>query len=115
VANILKHHLRLEDAGFELPEDERDSILDLHDRLASYTGLINTGYSEHYTDVISKADSRGTAIRDHIRALRSRHLAKLSDTRVEPMVSTAYTDMLNAYHRVEDHLFNIAQALAGQK
>jgi len=115
VANILKHHLRLENAGFELPEDERDSILDLHDRLASYAELINTGYSEHYTDVISKADSHGTAIRDHIRALHSRHLAKLSDTRVEPMVSTAYTDMLNAYHRVEDHLFNIAQALAGQK
>ncbi len=115
VANILKHHVRLEDAGFQLPEDERDSILDLHDRLASYAELINTGYSENYKDVISKADSHGVAIRDHIRALRNRHLIKLSETRVEPIVSTAYTDMLNAYHRVEDHLFNIAQALAGQK
>jgi len=115
VANVLKHHVRLEDAGFQLPEDERNSILDLHDRLASYAELINTGYSERFTDVISKADSHGMAIRDHIRALQDQHLAKLSETRVEPMVSTVYTDMLNAYRRIEDHLFNIAQALAGQK
>jgi len=115
IANIVKHYLRLESAGFELPEHERDTILDLHDRIASYAELVNSGYSENHPDVISKADARGMAITGHIQRVHDQHLANLSKTRVEPIVSTAYFDILNAYRRVENHLFNIAQALAGQK
>lgn len=115
IANILKHHLRLENAGLELTEDERKTILELHDQVTSYVELINSAYKTDHADVISKAESQGMAITSRVRLLHDQHLKRLSESKIEPLVSTAYTDMLNAYRRVEDHLFNIAQSLAGQK
>jgi len=114
LANIVKHHTRLSDAGLGLPEDERNTILELHDQVASYADLIYSAYKEGHADIISKADSQGIAITDRVQALRDQLLSKLSEAEISPLVSTAYTDMLNAYRRVENHLFNIAEAIAGQ-
>ncbi|MCD6288163.1 MAG: Na/Pi cotransporter family protein [Candidatus Hydrogenedentes bacterium] len=115
IASILKHLLRIESDGLSLPEEERKTILELHDRINDYVVMVNTAYAENNVDIITKADAAGMTLRNDIKALRAQHLAHLSKTRVEPQVSTAYTDMLNAYNRIEDHMFNIAEALAGRK
>ena len=54
-------------------------------------------------------------ITDDIRDLRDRHWNRLSEETVDPLISTTYMDIANAYRRMKDHLLNIGEAAVGGK
>ena len=54
-------------------------------------------------------------LQEAARRWRDRHIADLSDARIEPFVNLAYTSTLTSYRAVRDHTLNIAEALAGTK
>jgi phosphate:Na+ symporter len=83
--------------------------------VSSYFDLVNTANLERHKEIISKANSQGDLITEQFYEFRNRHLARLSETTVEPLLSLIYGDMLNAYRRVRDHILNIAETLAGEK
>ena len=115
VQNLLKLHLRLDQAGLKLSQTDRDSILELHDDVVNYVDLVSTACRQDRGEVVSRARSMGEGISHHMRRLRNQHLAEVSDHRPEPLVTVIYTDMLNAYRRVKDHALNVAESLAGEK
>ncbi|MFC1736948.1 Na/Pi cotransporter family protein [Candidatus Hydrogenedentota bacterium] len=115
VANLLKGQLRLVNKGFRLPEKNRDELLQLHDTVCSYVKMINTAYDNQNFDILSKAQTEGNGITHQVRTFRDQHLAGLTEIQIEPVASTVYTDMLNAYRRIKDHMLNVAEALAGAK
>ncbi len=115
IANILKSYLRMKNESLRMTEDEKKSILDLHGLLEEYISLINQGLVNRNPDVISKAHSLGDAITHKLRELRNKHIAQMTEIKINPLVSSSYSDMLNSYRRVRDHGLNIAEALAGQK
>ncbi|MCK5801756.1 MAG: Na/Pi cotransporter family protein [Lentisphaeria bacterium] len=115
ISSILKLHLRLRKEGLELPEAENKAILSLHDTVAQYMIMANEGYAQRNVDVLSKARTQGDAITHTIREARDAHLSGITAARVSPLVSVMFTNMLNSYRRVKDHLLNFAEALAGQK
>jgi Na+/phosphate symporter len=49
-----------------------------------------------------------------VRALRGRHLARLAETPVDPLLSTTYPDMLASYRRIKEHVQNIAEVMVGK-
>jgi len=115
VQNILKLRLRLDQANLKLPDSDRDSILELHDKVTEYVDLVSTGCRQNRGEVVSKARSLSEGISHRVRQLRNQHLANVAVQGPEPLVTVIYTDMLNAYRRVKDHALNVAEALAGEK
>jgi len=115
IADILKMHLRLRDANVELSEEARSELLGLHDALASYVEMIDEAVKQRHGDILSKACSQGDAITHSVRDLRARHLERVTARAVAPLVTVMYGDTINAYRRIRDHMFNVAEALAGEK
>ncbi len=111
LTTILKLYLRINNAGIQIPDVMRTELLSLHDSVSDYFDMINNAYKVDNTNIFSKAHSQGDAITFKFRDLRSRHLARLSDTKVDPMLSTTFPDMLTSYRRVKDHVLSIAEAM----
>ena len=116
IAAVLKLYLRLEEAHVVLSPVQQEELLELHDVIAAYYDRVHEGFrvdafNEYLTGV--HRDSRD--ITDKIRSLRDRHWDRLSDETVDPLVSTSYMDIANAYRRMKDHLQNIGEAIVGGK
>ncbi|MBN2473276.1 MAG: Na/Pi cotransporter family protein [Pirellulales bacterium] len=115
LANVLKSHLKLEQAGLRFSQDDMDKLLQLHDMVAEYLDMIGTACRQRVPEIITKAHSQGHAITLRVKELRERFLRKMSEERLDAQLIVAYTAQLNAYRRVREHVLNIAEALAGEK
>ena len=112
---ILKMHLRLENANLGLEDAEKKDLEILHDKVLNYFGLILTSHHNQDTTILEKARPEGEAITHTFRQIRGRHLENLCQKKMEPLVCTVYPDMLTSYRRIKEHLFNVAEAIAGEK
>ncbi len=115
LAAILKLHIKCEKEGLVLSQEEKQGLLDLHDRVAEYVKMINVGVKNERPEILSKANTQGDALTFTIKELRSKHLERVGQKATQPLLSLIYVDMLNAYRRVKDHALNIAEAVAGEK
>jgi phosphate:Na+ symporter len=115
VTSILKIHLRLKNAGLSLDEDEKNDVLSLHDSVYEFYQLVYEAHTKKDTGILSRARPRGEAITFQFREIRSRHMTKLSEKQLAPLICTLYPDLLAGYRRIKEHLFNIAEAVAGEK
>lgn len=115
ISNILKLHFKLNDANMKLSATEKSEILELHDSVSSYFDFVHNATIERNKDIMIKAYSLASTITHQFRKFRRSHLKRLSDSRIDPLLSMTYSDMLNAYRRVKDHILNIAEALVGEK
>ena len=118
VTNILKLHLRLRHDDLEFFAEERKGLLELHDLVTDYVVMVNEACAEGRAEVLSRAETFGNEISHKARELRSQHLTDMVEARngaANPVMSMIYADMLNAYRRVKDHAFNVAEAVAGEK
>jgi len=115
VVNVLKFHLKMRGENVHLCPEAREELLDLHDHVAEIVDLATEGVMYSHAEVISKVRTRTDAVTHKVRDYRARHMARFQDERTTPLASVAFTDMLNAYRRINDHALNIAEALAGEK
>ena len=116
VANVLKLYLRLREANVALSPVQQKELLGLHDLIAAYYDSVHEGFSVDVYDEYLAGIRRGSReITDKIRALRDRHWNRLSEETVDPLISTSYMDIANAYRRMKDHLLNIGEAIVGGK
>ena len=116
VANVLKLYLRMEDAGVTLSPVQQKELLDLHDVISTYYDTVHKGFAQDTFELyLSDIHRDSREVTAKIRALRDRHWHRLSDETVEPLVSTSYMDIANAYRRMKDHLLNIGEAIVGGK
>ncbi len=114
-ANVLKGLKKLQKNNLELDEPAREKLSSLHVRVAAYIAKVNEYMKDESTDVLSWANTEGTAIASLMKEYRRQHLARLQNEEVSPYFSLAYTDMLNYYRRMKDHALNIAEVVAGEK
>ncbi len=115
ITSIVKFQLKLENQGFELDEERRKSLLELHELVAEYLALVTEALQNRNVDIMTKARSLGDALKKKAKLMRDSHIEQLSHSRVEPNVNLTYTSTLNSYRRVRDHALNIAEAIAGEK
>ncbi|MBN1308486.1 MAG: Na/Pi cotransporter family protein [Chitinispirillaceae bacterium] len=111
IVAILKLHLRLENAHLILDREEQNDILALHTAVNNYYRLIYEAYEKSDRGVLTRAYPEGEGITHLYREMRSRHLTKLSQKRLDPLICTLYPDILAAYRRIKEHLLNVAEAI----
>ncbi len=116
VASILKLHLGLKDHESSFDARQLDGIRDLHRKIGDYFDKINA-YSLNDERIynMSAIESEGDLITDDIRKLRTAHWERLATDKIDPIASTIYSDVLQSYRKVKDHLVNIAEVHAGLK
>jgi phosphate:Na+ symporter len=115
VTTLTKLYKRIRNAGgMQLPQIMRDELLSLHNSVSDYFDMVNHAYSINNRAIIAKANPQSDAITHKFRDLRRRHLARLSESPVDPLLSTTFPDMLISYRRIKDHVLNIAEVMSGE-
>ena len=116
VANVLKLYLRLRERDAELSVPQQEELLGLHDLIAGYYDHVHEGVGATTPDdYVPNIRQNSREITNEIRDLRDRHWNRLSEETVDPLISTTYMDIANAYRRMKDHLLNIGEAAVGGK
>ncbi len=116
VSNVLKLYLRLREANVALSPSQQEELLELHDVIAAYYDSVHEGFTvDELDEYLSGIRRDSREITEKIRALRDRHWSRLSEETVDPLISTSYMDIANAYRRMKDHLLNIGEAIVGGK
>ncbi|AQT69529.1 Na/Pi-cotransporter II-related protein [Anaerohalosphaera lusitana] len=115
ITTILKLKLKMRDSDISMTDEGFNNIIDLHDHVAQYIGMINEGVRTGDETLIIDAQTKGKAITRLMKDYRAQHLERFGEAQNNPLKSLIYTDMLNAYRRMKDHAFNIAEILAGEK
>jgi phosphate:Na+ symporter len=111
VSNILKANLRMRQHDLNLSEEERHNLDELHDQVAQYIDLVTAGFEHRQAEVLTRAETQGAAITQHVKDMREAHINRLSKSKVDPIFSMSYNQTLNAYRKIKDHALNIAGAL----
>jgi len=115
IVTILKLRLKRLNAGSPLAEEDRQDILVLHDQIADYLHMINQAVKEGNTHILPKATSQAGIITHTMKDARQAHIRRLEEKHAEPLVSLIVMDMLQAYRKINNHLLNIAETVAGEK
>lgn len=101
--------------GFRFLPTQLEELNSLHLNLRHYLSDVNTALVQKNRNVLKSTDPSFGRIKKQIKQLRRRHLEELSHGTIPPLVSVAYLASLNAYGRVLDHTYNIAETIAGEK
>ena len=115
VTAILKLRLKISDTNQIISEAGLKDLLSLHGLVFKYINLINESVERSVGDFFLEAQIRGEAITHLMKDFRASHLERVGTGDTTPLKSLIYTDMLNAYRRIKDHAFNIAEIIAGEK
>ncbi|MCL2183067.1 MAG: Na/Pi cotransporter family protein [Chitinispirillia bacterium] len=110
----LKLYLRIRNAGIALPDVMRAELLELHDAVSEYFILVNRAYSSKDILVLTGANAHAEAITQKVRELRGRHVARIAETQLDPLLSTTFPDILVSYRRLKEHILNIAEVMVGK-
>lgn len=116
LASILKSHLQLQKKGLELPPEEAQSLLELHDAVTAFLATVVDAYERRQAIPEADAQAASSTITRQIKRLREQHLRRMTgEQRVDPGLSLVYTSILTDYRRTRAHVLNIHDAFAGQR
>lgn len=112
VSGLLKSHLKLQEHGLKLIDSEREGLKELHTQVAAYVERVQASFEQDDGSFVTQATRTHESITRRVKQYRTDHLKRLSEERVDPSVSLAYTRMLQGYRKISDHALNIAEATA---
>ena len=117
VESLLKLRLKVRDTGQKFSVEGLEDLTKLHDKVSEYLDMICEGISHQNStpEYFSEMQTKGLAVTNLMKECRTRHLMAVGKSKVNPLMSLIFTDMLTAYRRIKDHAFNIAEVLIGEK
>lgn len=115
VADLDKFDRKLRRAGHRFSPEQRQELESLHRHLVEYVASVNTALRQQNRNILKNTEASSARIKQQLKHMRRRHLDDLSHGNLAPVVSVAYLASLNAYGRVLDHAYNIAETIAGEK
>lgn len=115
IADLDKFDRKLRRDGHRFTENQRKDLADLHGHLADYMAEVNKALIQKNRNVLKNTEPASARIKQQIKSLRRHLLEELSQAGMPPVLSVAFLASLNAYSRVCDHTFNIAETIAGEK
>ncbi|KAA3613735.1 MAG: Na/Pi cotransporter family protein [Calditrichaeota bacterium] len=115
ITAALKLYLRLREYKIKFTKEQANELLQIHDDVAEFNNFIHRKFAKSHDRFMDKAYDHSQKITERIRELRSKHWSRLSDTKLDPMISTTFMDIANVYRRSTEHLINVAEALCGFK
>ena len=112
---ILKLSYKMKKEPVTFSSSGKKEILLLHDKLADYSQRVIEAVDNRDAMILSKVSPLGIEITGLLKSFKCSHLKRVSDEKISPFKTLIFMDMLNAYRRLLDHEFNIAEAIAGEK
>jgi phosphate:Na+ symporter len=113
--SVLKGLIKLRRNDITISGEGLEDMKSLHKEVADYVHLINEAVRSDNKEIMTRAKTDGEQITRLMKQIRKKHLQRLSDEKVNPLMSVIYMDTLNHYRRMKDHAFNIAEVVAGEK
>ena len=112
ITQILKLQLRVQENGVTFDPDHRESLLNLHDKVAELVG-ISAKYMSHPTDPYLAEDlqNRCQEINALVRTYRNEHWKSLADRTTSPLLATCYSDILVSYRKIKEHMHAVTEAV----
>jgi len=115
LVNVLKGVVKLRTNQLPISKEGRAELLALHRKVEEYIKMVNDAERTEDTGILDRAETEGEQVTLQMKEYRSQHLNRLSESKISPLSSLVYTDMLNNYRRMKDHALNIAEVIAGEK
>ena len=112
---IFRFDEKLRKTELRLTESQTIDMLALHASVTEYVSVVTTAYREVNMNPTEANTTLSKKIRQQIKELRRNHLEDLTGESIQPKVTVAFLNALNAYQRVRDHAQNIMQVLTGAK
>lgn len=114
IAGILKANLRLREASLDLGADEKKLLAELHAETLETLRVVLVGFEDSDPAIAHGAVTRIEDIKHKTKRARQTYLLRLSEERIDPVVSMAYTRLLQGYRKIADHMLNVSEALDGE-
>ncbi|MDB4679154.1 Na/Pi cotransporter family protein [Rhodopirellula sp.] len=115
IQDLDKFDRKLRKSGNRFTEQQMESLRFLHQLTEGYLEDINEGLLQENRNTMTKTEPVAKRIKDQIKTSRKQHLEELSNGGITPVVSVAFLASLNAFSRVRDHSYNIAETISGEK
>ena len=115
IADLDKFDRKLRRDEHRFSSEQRTNLNNLNSDLSEYVGSINEAMVQENRNILKKTETTAKRVRAEIKQLRKGHLDDLSAGTTAPVVSVAFLATLNAYSRVVDHTYNIAEIVSGEK
>jgi phosphate:Na+ symporter len=115
IADLDKFDRKLRQNEHRFSSEQRSNLNKLNADISQYIDSINTAMVQENDNVLKKTETTAKRVRSEIKQLRKGHLEDLSAGTTAPVVSVAFLATLNAYSRVIDHTYNIAEIVSGDK
>jgi phosphate:Na+ symporter len=114
-ASVLKGIHKLRANALTLSPEGLSEFKQMNRNVLDY--LQKIGLAEQSEDAVAarKLLPVHSEIARFIKECRQAHLSRVTDGTVAPLCSLIYTDLLNAYRRINDHTLNIVEVAAGEK
>jgi phosphate:Na+ symporter len=106
IAQVLKLFLRLKEQEKPLNQGQRTELLSLHTLIEEF--MIHSD-SQNQTDT-DEIEEKSQKITEEVRRLRNKHWDDLAHSKMDPLVSTTYTDILTSYRKIKNHSIQVADA-----
>lgn len=114
ITGILKSNLRLRQASLSLRREEKQTLATLHKRTLDTLRAVLVGFERSDPTAARMAHSEREEIADAVKAARNTHLMRMTEERVDPVHSIAYTRLLQGYRKIADHTLNVAETVLGE-
>ena len=115
IQDLDKFDRKLRKAGQRFTETQRESLKHLQQQTSIYIGQIHEGLIQANRNTMTQTEQLAKRTRDLIKSSRKQHLEELSNASIAPVISVAFLASLNAFARVQDHSYNIAETISGEK
>ena len=115
IYDLDKFDRKLRKTGNRFTEQQLEALSFLQNQTNEYLQSINEGLLQANRNTITQTESIAERIREQIKTARKQHLEELSDGAIAPVVSVAFLASLNAFSRVRDHAYNVAETISGEK
>ena len=115
ITAILKLNLKMRNINERMGEPGLTEILDLQARIGKYMRLVGYAVAEDDPDILTRAITQGDMITHLVKSYRANHLDRVEKGHSSALKSLIFTDMLNSYRKIKDHVLNIAEVVAGEK
>jgi phosphate:Na+ symporter len=114
LSSILKAFDAMRTQGLVLTPQQREGLLELHDRVTTFLRNVTAAYERR--DNLSDEDARlsNAAAAHQVKRLNDEHLQRMIDSAVPPNLSLLYIGILTDYRRVRAHTLNIHEAMGSR-
>jgi phosphate:Na+ symporter len=113
---VYKMHQKLNDKGFTFSEKQKQDFATLHEKVVRFFDiLIAIKLDRENEQLMQDSEELRVQINQDVASFREEHWASLETTPVLPVISTTYTDVLQAYKRTKNHMHNIVESYIGER